>query len=132
MSAPNEKRCYPNGHEARLAALILLASPRKQIEEQLLPSLRSVSLMRLSTVGVSRGIRRQCFRACPIRFLRRALYRKSVILSPGSTVRAPLAEILAGAAESPGSFALEEEEPDHIIRSLREADAVVSFSPKGL
>jgi PAS domain S-box-containing protein len=51
---------------------------------------------------------------------------RSVILSPGSTLRAPLAEIRADAAEAPAGASLAEVERDHIIRVLREADGVVS------
>jgi transcriptional regulator with GAF, ATPase, and Fis domain len=51
---------------------------------------------------------------------------RSVILSPGSTLRAPLAEIRADAAEAPAGASLAEVERDHIIRVLREANGVVS------
>lgn len=51
---------------------------------------------------------------------------RSVILSPGSTLRAPLAEIRANAAEAQGGATLEEVERDHIIHILREANGVVS------
>ena len=51
---------------------------------------------------------------------------RSVILSPGSTLRAPLAEIQADAAEGPASASLEEVERDYIIRVLGETNGVVS------
>jgi formate hydrogenlyase transcriptional activator len=51
---------------------------------------------------------------------------RSVILSPGSTLRAPLAEIRADAAEAPAGASLAEVERDHIIRVLKEANGVVS------
>ena len=51
---------------------------------------------------------------------------RSVILSPGSNLRAPLAEIRADAAEAPVGATLAEVERDHIIRVLREANGVVS------
>jgi PAS domain S-box-containing protein len=51
---------------------------------------------------------------------------RSVILSPGSTLRAPLAEIRADALEAPAGATLAEMERDHIIRVLRETKGVVS------
>ena len=51
---------------------------------------------------------------------------RSVILSPGSTLRAPLAEIRADAAEAATGASLAEVERDHIIRVLRESNGVVS------
>jgi formate hydrogenlyase transcriptional activator len=51
---------------------------------------------------------------------------RSVILSPGSTLRAPLAEIRADAAEAPAAASLEEVERDYIIRVLGETSGVVS------
>ena len=51
---------------------------------------------------------------------------RSVILSPGTTLRAPLAEIRADAAEAPAGASLAEVERDHIIRVLRESNGVVS------
>jgi formate hydrogenlyase transcriptional activator len=51
---------------------------------------------------------------------------RSVILSPGSTLRAPLAEIRADAPDAPASATLEQVERDHIIRVLRDTDGVVS------
>jgi formate hydrogenlyase transcriptional activator len=51
---------------------------------------------------------------------------RSVILSPGSTLRAPLSEIRTEAAEAPAGVTLAEVEREHIIRVLREANGVVS------
>ncbi|MGC9950267.1 MAG: sigma 54-interacting transcriptional regulator [Bryobacteraceae bacterium] len=52
---------------------------------------------------------------------------RSVILSSGTSLRAPLAEIRADAAEiSAGSATLEQVERDHIVRVLRESDGVVT------
>jgi len=51
---------------------------------------------------------------------------RSVILSPGSNLRAPLAEIRADAVEAAVGATLAEVERDHIIRVLREANGVVS------
>ena len=51
---------------------------------------------------------------------------RSVILSPSSTLRAPLAEIRADAAEAPGGVTLEDVEREHIIRVLKESNGVVS------
>jgi formate hydrogenlyase transcriptional activator len=51
---------------------------------------------------------------------------RSVILSPGSNLRAPLAEIRADAADAPAGASLAEVERDHIIHVLREANGVVS------
>jgi len=51
---------------------------------------------------------------------------RSVILSPGSTLRAPLAEIRADAPEAPAGASLADVERDHIIRVLKEANGVVS------
>ena len=51
---------------------------------------------------------------------------RSVILSPGSTLRAPLAEIRADAPEAPAGASLAEVERDHIVRVLKEANGVVS------
>ncbi|MGD0133828.1 MAG: sigma 54-interacting transcriptional regulator [Bryobacteraceae bacterium] len=51
---------------------------------------------------------------------------RSVILSPGSTLRAPLAEIRADAAEAPAGASLAEVEREHIVRVLKEANGVVS------
>jgi transcriptional regulator with GAF, ATPase, and Fis domain len=57
---------------------------------------------------------------------------RSVILSPASTLRAPLAEIRADSAEAPGSATLADVERDHIIRVLREANGVVSAAASRL
>jgi PAS domain S-box-containing protein len=51
---------------------------------------------------------------------------RSVILSPSSTLRVPLAEIRAGAADAPVGATLAEVEREHIIRVLRETNGVVS------
>jgi PAS domain S-box-containing protein len=51
---------------------------------------------------------------------------RSVILSRGPALRAPLAEIREGAAESADSATLEQVEREHIIRVLRESGNVVS------
>ena len=51
---------------------------------------------------------------------------RSVILSSGPRLRAPLAEIRANAAESASSDTLEQVEREHIIRIFREAGGVVS------
>jgi PAS domain S-box-containing protein len=51
---------------------------------------------------------------------------RSVILSPGSNLRAPLTEIRAGAVELPPGATLAEVEREHIIRVLRETNGVVS------
>jgi len=51
---------------------------------------------------------------------------RSVILSPGSTLRAPLAEIRAEAPEAPAGGTLAEVERNHIIRVLKESNGVVS------
>jgi formate hydrogenlyase transcriptional activator len=51
---------------------------------------------------------------------------RSVILSPGSTLRAPLAEIRADAPEAPAGVTLEQVEREHIIRVLTETNGVVS------
>ena len=51
---------------------------------------------------------------------------RSVILSSGSSLRAPLDEIRADAAKAAGGATLEEVERDHILRVLRESDGVVT------
>jgi formate hydrogenlyase transcriptional activator len=51
---------------------------------------------------------------------------RSVILSPGSNLRAPLSEIRADAVELPAGATLAEVEREHIIRVLRETNGVVS------
>jgi len=50
---------------------------------------------------------------------------RSVILSSGTSLRAPLAEIRQGAAEATGGT-LEQVERDHIVRVLRESGGVVT------
>jgi PAS domain S-box-containing protein len=51
---------------------------------------------------------------------------RSVILSRGPSLRAPLAELRADAGDSMGGSTLEEVERDHILRVFREANGVVS------
>jgi formate hydrogenlyase transcriptional activator len=51
---------------------------------------------------------------------------RSVILSPGSNLRAPLSEIRADAAEASPGATLADMERDHIIHVLRETNGVVS------
>jgi len=51
---------------------------------------------------------------------------RSVILSPGPSLRAPLSEIRADASTPAGDSTLEHIEREHIIRILRESDGVVS------
>ncbi len=57
---------------------------------------------------------------------------RSVILSPGPTLRAPLTEIRADAPEAPAAVTLEQVERDHIIRVLRETNGVVSAAANRL
>jgi transcriptional regulator with GAF, ATPase, and Fis domain len=51
---------------------------------------------------------------------------RSVILSSGTSLRAPLAEIRPNVADSTGGATLEQVERDHIMRVLRESDGVVT------
>jgi formate hydrogenlyase transcriptional activator len=51
---------------------------------------------------------------------------RSVILSRGPSLRAPLAEIREDALEATGSATLEQVEREHIIRALRETGGVIS------
>src|SRR4029079_3103953 len=51
---------------------------------------------------------------------------RSVILSRGPNLRAPLAELRASAAETTGGSTLEEVERDHILRVFRETNGVIS------
>jgi formate hydrogenlyase transcriptional activator len=51
---------------------------------------------------------------------------RSVILSRGPSLRAPLAEIRPDALEPAGSTTLEQVEREHIIRMLRESGGVVT------
>jgi PAS domain S-box-containing protein len=51
---------------------------------------------------------------------------RSVILSGGSSLRAPLAEIRPAAADAAGGATLEQVERDHIIRVLRDSGGVVT------
>jgi formate hydrogenlyase transcriptional activator len=51
---------------------------------------------------------------------------RSVILSTGTSLRAPLAEIRRDAVEVAGEATLEQVERDHIVRVLRESGGVVT------
>ena len=51
---------------------------------------------------------------------------RSVILSSGSTLRAPIDELEEGSVESAGSDNLEEVEREHILRVLRDSGGVVT------
>ena len=51
---------------------------------------------------------------------------RAVILTSGTTLRAPLAEIREDAAESAGGDTLEQVEREHIVRVLRESGGVVT------
>jgi formate hydrogenlyase transcriptional activator len=51
---------------------------------------------------------------------------RSVILSPGSNLRVPMAEIRADAVEAPTGATLAEVEREHIIHVLRETNGVIS------
>ena len=51
---------------------------------------------------------------------------RSVILSRGPSLRAPLAEIRQDATEDPGGATLEQVERDHIVKILRESGGVVT------
>ena len=51
---------------------------------------------------------------------------RSVILSVGPTLRAPLVELRASAADNTGSLTLEEMEKNYILRVFRETGGVVS------
>jgi formate hydrogenlyase transcriptional activator len=51
---------------------------------------------------------------------------RSVIVSRGPSLRAPLAELRAGAPEVGGNSTLEEVERDHILRIFRETGGVIS------
>jgi formate hydrogenlyase transcriptional activator len=51
---------------------------------------------------------------------------RSVILTSGPSLRAPLAEIRADAVEGPVSSTLEQVEREHIVRILQETDGVIS------
>ena len=53
---------------------------------------------------------------------------RSVILSPGPNLRAPLAEIRVNAVEAPLSATLAEVEREHIVRILRETNGVISVA----
>jgi formate hydrogenlyase transcriptional activator len=51
---------------------------------------------------------------------------RSVILSRGPSLRAPVGELVAAATESAGGATLEEVERDYILRVFRETGGVVS------
>jgi len=51
---------------------------------------------------------------------------RSVILSPGSTLRVPLSELRADAVETTGDGTLAEMEREYIIRILRKTGGVIS------
>ena len=51
---------------------------------------------------------------------------RSVILSSGTTLRAPIEEMRQDAPEATGSATLEQVEREHILRVLRECDGVVT------
>ena len=57
---------------------------------------------------------------------------RAVILSSGSSLRAPIDEIRESAPESAGSSTLEHVEREHILRILREADGVVTAAASRL
>jgi formate hydrogenlyase transcriptional activator len=51
---------------------------------------------------------------------------RSVILSPGASLRVPLAELRAAAIETTGGSTLEEVERDYIVWVLRETGGAIS------
>ncbi len=53
---------------------------------------------------------------------------RSVILSPGPELRAPLEELRAATKEPPGASTLEEMERQHVTRVLRESGGVISVA----
>jgi transcriptional regulator with GAF, ATPase, and Fis domain len=53
---------------------------------------------------------------------------RAVILSQGTSLRAPLEEIRENASETSGSGTLEQVERDHILRVLRESGGVVTLA----
>ncbi len=57
---------------------------------------------------------------------------RSVILSQGPSLRAPLSELRAEASDARGNSTLEEVERDHILRVLRETDGVISAAANRL
>jgi transcriptional regulator with GAF, ATPase, and Fis domain len=57
---------------------------------------------------------------------------RAVILSTGTSLRAPIAEIRQDALQASGSANLEKVERDHIIRVLRESGGVVSTAATSL
>jgi formate hydrogenlyase transcriptional activator len=54
------------------------------------------------------------------------LIERSVILSPGATLRVPVAELLDEAPSARAGDTLENAEREHIIRVLRETRGIVS------
>jgi formate hydrogenlyase transcriptional activator len=57
---------------------------------------------------------------------------RSVILTQGSSLRAPLSELRDDAPEAAGNSLLEDVERDHIVRMLRESDCVISAAANRL
>jgi formate hydrogenlyase transcriptional activator len=57
---------------------------------------------------------------------------RSVILTQGSSLRAPLSELRDDAPETAGTSLLEDVERDHIVRILRESDGVISAAANRL
>jgi transcriptional regulator with GAF, ATPase, and Fis domain len=57
---------------------------------------------------------------------------RSVILSRGPNLRAPLAELRADAPEDGGNSTLEKVERDHILRVFRETGGVISAAANRL
>ena len=57
---------------------------------------------------------------------------RSVILSRGPSLRAPVSELLADASEADGDSTLEHIERDHILRVFREAGGVISVAANRL
>jgi formate hydrogenlyase transcriptional activator len=57
---------------------------------------------------------------------------RSVILTQGSSLRAPLSELRDDAPETSGNSLLEDVERDHIVRILRESEGVISAAASRL
>src|SRR5437764_15335532 len=57
---------------------------------------------------------------------------RSVILTQGSSLRAPLSELRDDAPEAAGNSLLEDSEREHIVRLLRESDGVISAAASRL
>jgi formate hydrogenlyase transcriptional activator len=57
---------------------------------------------------------------------------RSVILTQGSSLRAPLSELRDDAPEATGNSLLEDVERDHIVRILRESEGVISAAASRL